>query len=301
MAKQAKGLGKPITEDERMVGLDDMQQDILHDFLNGAKRLRQDLMTNNGHRQTIFSDTVLREMGLCLPRNEQEMKAIPGINPDMVDRYGRKFMLLINNTREMCGGIAPAPRKRAPQRWSATEELSDEAYDEEEDDEQVYDPNHQEVIDLCRDSDDDIAPPDEDLESNYSYGDSEDEEALHTSHHFTQPLDPEVAAFNNRLTQTMSANAAASKATASKRASRTSSSGPKKRGLQRKSGGSFGTSGFPGVRKRASSKARGTKTAGAPKRATGGALRRAGAGAGAGGGTGGGRDNGWSAIMGMPT
>ncbi|KAJ4990783.1 ATP-dependent helicase SGS1 [Stagonosporopsis vannaccii] len=296
-AKQAKGLGKPITKDERMVGLDEVQQDILHDFLNGAKRLRQDLMTNNGHRQTIFPDTILREMGLCLPRNEQEMKAIPGVIPEMVDRYGRKFMLLINNTRDMCGGVAPAPRNRAPQRRAAAEEVSDDDY-EEEDDEQVFDPNHQEVIDLCRDSDDDVPPPAEDCESNYSYGDSEDEEALHRSHHFTQPLDPEVEAFNNRLTQTISANAAATKATASKRAPKGSSSGVKKRGSTRKSGGSSGRGGFPGVRKRASSKAAGTKTSAAPRRAAGGVPRRAGAGA---GGTSGCRDNGWSAIMGMPT
>lgn len=275
-----------------------MQQDILHDFLNGAKSLRQDLMTSNGHRQTIFSGTVLREMGLCLPTNEEAMKSIPGINPEMVDRYGRKFMLLINNTREMFGGVAPAPRNRAPQRRPAVEELSDDDY-EDEDDEQVFDPNHQEVIDLCRDSDDDIAPPAEDLESDYSYGESDEDEDLHRSHHFTQPLDPEVEAFNNRLTQTINANAAASKATASRKTSRATSSAPRKRGYPRKSGGNFGRGGFSGVRKRASSKATGSKSSAAPRRAPGATSRRGGTGTGTVGGGGGG--NGWSAIMGMPT
>lgn len=283
-----------------MAGLDDIQQDILRDFLNGAKKLRQDLMTKNGHRQAIFSDTILREMGLCLPRDEKAMKSIPGINPDMVDRYGRKFMLLINNTREMYGGLAPAPRQHALERQLVTEELSDDAY-EEEDDEQVFDPNHEEVIDLCGDSDDDVPPPAEDLESEYSYGDSEDDDELRRSHHFTQPLDPEVEEFNNRLTQTISANAAASKATASRRAPRASSSGQKKKGYARKSGGSYGRGGFSGVRKRASIRATGNKTTAAPRRATGGAPRRAGAGVGGGGGAGRVGDNGWSSIMGMPT
>ncbi|KAH6637699.1 hypothetical protein C7974DRAFT_450700, partial [Boeremia exigua] len=298
-AKPTKGLGKPITEDQRMVGLDEMQQDVLHDFLNGAKKLRQDLMTNNGHRQPIFSDTVLREMGLCLPPGLEDMKAIPGIKPEMVDRYGRKFMLLINNTRDMYGGIAPAPRSHAPQR---ADDFSGDDY-EEDDDEQVYDPNHQEVIDLCLDSDDDIPPAVEESESDYSYGESEDDESLRRSHHFTQPIDPEVEEFNNRLTQTMNANAANSKAIASRRVPRAPSSGSKKRAFSRKSGGSFGKGSFSGVRKRASSKATGTKAAAASRSAASGAPHRAGTGARAGGAgaAGGGGGNGWSAIMGMPT
>lgn len=275
-----------------------MQQDILHDFLNGAKKLRQDLMTNNGHRQAIFSDTVLREMGLCLPAGLEEMKAISGVNKEMVDRYGRKFMLLINNTRDMYGGIAPAPRNRASQRQPAVEELSDDDCEEDDDDEEVYDPNRQQVIDLCE-SDEDIPPPAEDSESNYSYDDGDDDEVSRRSHFFTQPLDPEVEEFNNRMTQTVNANAATSRATASKRTPRASSSGPKKR-FNRKSGGSVGKGGYSGVRKRASSKATSSKTPAASKRAAGGSSRRGGAGAGAGAG-GGGNNNGWSSIMGMPT
>ena len=289
--KQPKGLGKPITVDERTAGLSGWQQDALHDFLGGAKSLRQDLMTNNGHRQVIFSDTVLREMGLRLPADLEEMKTLPDIKPEMVDRYGRKFMLLINNTREVYGGIAPASRScEAPHR-QVVEELSDDNY-EEEDDEQVFDPNHQDVIDFTVDSDDDVPPPAEEPESDYSYGDSDDDdEGLHRSHHFTQPLDPEVEEFNNRLTQTVSANAAATKA---KRTPGASSSGPKKRGSYRKSGGSFGGKGsFAGVKKRASSKAASSKAPAAPRRAAGGGARR--------GGAAGGGGNGWSGIMGMPT
>lgn len=278
-----------------------MQQDILHDFVNGAKKLRQDIMTNNGHRQTIFSDTVLREMGLRLPRNLEELKTVPGINSEMVDRYGKNFMLLINNTREMYGSTTAIPRNRAPQRRQVNDEPSDGDY-EEEDDEQVYDPNHQEVIDLCLDSDDEVAVPVQDIESNYSYGES-DEDSLHRSHHFTQPLDPEVEEFNNRLTQTANANVVRSRATTSKRAPRASSAGPKKRGSYRNSGGGHGRSNFHGVRKRASNKATSSKPSAAPRRAVGGSSRRGNAGPGA-GVDGGGRTeggNGWTSILGMPT
>jgi bloom syndrome protein len=302
-AKQPRGLGQPITVDERMAGLDEMQLDVLHDFLNGAKKLRQAVMTNNGHRQTIFSDTVLREMGLRLPADLEEMKAIPGINKDMVDRYGRRFMLLVNNTRDMYGdlGMAPVHRNPQSQHRPAVQELSDDDYeDDDDDDEEVYDPNRQQVIDLCE-SDEDIPAPEEDLESNYSYSDSDDEDNddERRSHFFTQAPDPEVEAFNSRLTQTAAANAASSKASAAKRAPRASSSGPKKR-FGRKSGGSYGRGGFSGVKKRATSKGTSSKAPTAPKRATGGSSRGGGVGANsrAAGGAG---NNGWSSIMGMPT
>jgi bloom syndrome protein len=284
-AAQPRGLGKPITVDERTAGLDDMQQDILDDFVHGAKQLRQSIMINKGHRQVIFSDTVLREMGLRVPRDLGTMKAIPGINSEMVDRYGKKFMILINNTRDMYASMAVAPQVPAPQ------EISDGDYSEA-DDEQVYDRNHENVIDLCGDSDQEDPVPADGSESNYSYGGSDDDDDLRRSHHFTQPVDAEVAEFYNTLTQTHNANAA--KATASKRAPRAESSAPKKRGSYRKSGGSFGRGGYPGVRKRASSKATGSKTtaAAAPKRAAGGPSRRGGAG---------GAENPWTPIMVMPT
>lgn len=291
-AKPPKGLGKPITVDERTAGLSGLEQDALWDFVNGAKNLRKDIMTNYGHRQAVFSDTVLREMGLRLPNDLEEMKLIPGIRPEMVDRYGRRFMLLIDNTREMYGGSAPGSRGGGPQRPQVVEELSDDDY--EEDDEEVYDPNHQEqnIIDLCGESDNDVPPAAEDSESDYSYGESDDDEALRRSHHFTQVLDPEVEQFNNRLTQTMgTGGASTSKASAPKRAARASTSGPKKKGSYRKSGGSFGGRGsFSGVRKRA-----GSKVTGAARKPAGGGSRR---GAGAGGG---GAPNGWGGIMTMPT
>jgi bloom syndrome protein len=298
-------LGKPITVDERLAGLTELEQDALRDFVDGAKSLRQDLMTKNGHRQAIFSDTILREMGLRLPTDLEDMKSIPGIRPEMVDRYGRKFMLLVDNTREMYGGNAPAPRGRAPPRQAVVEGLSDDDF-EEEDDEQVYDPNHEDVIDLCGDSDDEVPPPAEESESDYSYGgESDDDGSEHRSHHFTQPLDPEVEEFNNRLTQTMAANAAAAKATAPKRASKASSFGPKKRGSYRKSSGSTGGKPYwAGVKKRASSKATSSKAPVVSKRAAaggGGGFRRGGTGAGAGAAGGEGGGNGWSGIMAMPS
>ncbi|KAF1355724.1 hypothetical protein EJ07DRAFT_131434 [Lizonia empirigonia] len=293
-AAQPKGLGQPITVDERTAGLSGWQQDALHDFLNSAKSLRQDLMIKHSHRQAIFSDTVLREMALRLPIDLEEMKTLPGIKPEMVERYGRKFMHLINNTRDMYGGNVPASRTRAPPRQQVVEEFSDNDC-EEEDDEEVFDPNHQDVIDFTVDSDDDAPQAVEESESDYSYGDNDDDDdELHRSHHFTQPLDPEVKEFNNRMTQTTSANAATSRAAASKRASRATSSGPKRKGPYRKSGSSFGGKGsFAGVRKRASSKASSSKAPTAPKRAAGGGTRR--------GGAAGGGGNGWSGIMGMPT
>ncbi|KAF5844900.1 hypothetical protein GGP41_008836 [Bipolaris sorokiniana] len=83
-ATKAKKLGTPITTDQRTAELTELQSDVLRDFMTGAKRMRTSIQERKGHREAIFTDTVLREMGLDLPRNLDEMKTIPGIRPEML-------------------------------------------------------------------------------------------------------------------------------------------------------------------------------------------------------------------------
>ena len=77
---------------------------------NGARKMRTTLQERKGHREAIFTDTVLREMGLDLPMSLDEMKTIPGIRPEMVDLYGKQFLTLVNNSREFYGDDTPVPR-----------------------------------------------------------------------------------------------------------------------------------------------------------------------------------------------
>ncbi|KAF2827625.1 hypothetical protein CC86DRAFT_466361 [Ophiobolus disseminans] len=293
--KAKKGLGVPITSDERLAELDDEQQCTVIDFMTGARKLRGDIMAEKGHREAIFSDTVLREMGLELPTNLDEMRAIPGIKEDMVDRYGKKFLPLIGNSRRLYQGNVPK-RRYLPAARRVVHEAA-EVEDDEED--EVMDPNHVNIIDLC--SDGEVALPAEDLESDYfdsDYDDEDDDGEPHISHHFTHPVDPEVEAFNNRMGQL---GPAVPKTASTSRggASRGGSKAPgarKGKPFRRNGSGSFGKTNA-GVRKRAAK--------GSGRRASGGAAaakKAAGGGRRGGGDSGGGSLPGaWGSIMAMPT
>ncbi|RMZ70179.1 family helicase [Pyrenophora seminiperda CCB06] len=98
-ATKSKGLGAPITSDQRTAELTEFQHDVLEDFMSGARQLRKSIQEKKGHREAIFTDTVLREMGLDLPHSLDEMKTVSGIRSEMVDLYGKQFLALINNTR----------------------------------------------------------------------------------------------------------------------------------------------------------------------------------------------------------
>ena len=93
--RQAKPKSKlptaPITIDERVSNLSDMQRDVLRDFMEGAKNMIRDIKMKKGIRNAPFSDTILREMCLDMPRNEAELLAIPGINPKWSNNMGRSF------------------------------------------------------------------------------------------------------------------------------------------------------------------------------------------------------------------
>lgn len=251
-----KGLGRPITTDERVSELNDMQQCTFIDFMAGARTLRRDIMAQKGHREPIFNDTVLREMGLELPVDSHEMLALPGIRADMVERYGRRFLALVKNSRNLYKGEVPERRNLPPVPRDA----------HEEDDDEVLDPNHQNIIDLC--SDDETVPYVEDFDSDYVGSDDDapdegDDDELHTSHHFTQHVDPEVAAFNQRMSQLGPMVPSISTKTVSSSTIRGNPRGPgakKGRSFRRTGSGTFGKP--AGVKKRAAKRPAGRASGG---------------------------------------
>ncbi|OAL46027.1 hypothetical protein IQ07DRAFT_590810 [Pyrenochaeta sp. DS3sAY3a] len=297
--KPPQSLGAPITIDQRTAGLTDFQQDVLRDFMAEAKAMRAGIMSSKGYQQAIFTDTVLREMGIDLPRNRNEMRAIPGIRQEMIDLFGDQFLKLVKNTRAFYGDDAPVSRNtsvRRQPRHQAQEvfELSDD------DDEQVADPNHQTVINLCH-SDTEEVPDAAESESNYSFdGNDDDDEGDHTSHFFSQNLDPQVEEFNNRYSELGGAEPPApkpAKATAARGTSRAPSGAYKKKKPFRRNGsGSFGGS-YGGVKKRPTKAPKNRASGGStgPRRFSGGNRRGGGAGAGGGGASG------WGGILAMPT
>ncbi|KAG9192013.1 bloom syndrome protein [Alternaria panax] len=289
---KTKGVGTPITADQRTAELTDLQREVLDDFMNGAKKMRTSIQERKGHREAIFTDTVLREMGLDLPMSLDEMKTIPGIRPEMVDLYGKQFLTLVNNSREFYGDDTPVPRN--PQFRNRRPQQSQIIHEIDNDDEEVDDQNHRLVVDLCSE-DEEVVPVDEESEEESYYGDfgedddDDDDGAVHTSHHFSQFQNPDVAEFNNRYTQLGGSAAAPAKAAKAPVAR----GGYKKKGSSRKrASGSFNKS-FGGVKKRASKSGSsrasgGTTTVNKPSGRGG---RSGGAGAGIG----------WTGVMAMPT
>jgi bloom syndrome protein len=264
--------------------------------MKGAISLRRSIQDRKSHRDAIFTDTVLREMGLDLPCNLEEMKTIPGIRPEMVDLYGKQFMTLINNTRNVYGDEPPIPRNpalrnRPAQRSRVVHDIDD--------DEEVDDQNHRLVVDLCSDDEEIVPVAEAEGESDYSYGDDleeddEDDGMVQTSRFFAPH--PEAADFMTQFAQAGGAAAPSNKAAKAPapaaRGGRASGGGYKKKGFAKKrASGGFKNSG--GVKKRAP-KAAGSGASG------GAATARKPSGGGGRGGSGG-QASAWSNIMAMPT
>jgi bloom syndrome protein len=293
-----KGLGAPITKDERTAGLNDFQHDVFDDFMKGAISLRRSIQDRKGHRDAVFTDTVLREMGLDLPRNLDEMKTIPGIRPEMVDLYGKQFMTLINNTRNVYGDEPPIPRNPALRNRPA--QRSPDVHEIDDDDEEVDDQNHRLVVDLCSDDEEIVPVAEAEEESDYSYGDDleddddDDDGVVHTSRFFTPH--PGAADFMTQFAQAgggaAHSNKAAKAPAPAARDGRASGGGYKKKGFTKKRASSgFKNSG--GVKKRA------PKASGSRASAGSATARKPSGGGGRGGG--GGQASAWSNIMAMPT
>jgi bloom syndrome protein len=308
-SSKSRPLGRPITVDERVAGLDEFQKDVLDDFANGAKTLAKKIQLEKSLRNQPFSDTIIREMGLDLPSNEEEMLLIPGINPDMVKYYGKRFLRLVERARAVYGNNAPQPRNQASKRRIVRPP------EEEDEEDAVLDPNHRNVIDLCSpagsDEEDKFPAPEMD-EGSDVYSDeeeeSDDEDApRRVSHHFTTaPTDSRVEEFNRRFSQ-LEAQQQSQAPSKGREASTKPALPParklpwaKKGGYRKRSSSNFGK--YPGVSKKGA-----TKKAASKKAASGaGAAKRLSTGGGSGGarrggGGAGGTANGWSSIMAMPT
>lgn len=302
--KKSKTLGCPITVDERIAGLDETQKDILDHFMSEAKALARKILIEKGLRNQPFSDTILREMGLDLPQGKDELLKIPGINADMVELYGKRFLRVVQKYREIYGHDSPPSKGQIASRRVVQE---DDDYDDGED-QMPMDPNHQviDLIDLVTESEGEQAAHEIEEESNYSYGEEEEgeDDAVEVSHFFQPPpIDPRVEEYNRRGSQLEADRMAttASKARkVSKPAVKSFAKGgrtqPWKKGgrVSRKSSSSGFNKNYAGVSKKGGAKKTRARTSGGfegPKRTSGGGGSR-------GGGAG---NNAWSGILAMPT
>ncbi|EED23453.1 RecQ family helicase MusN [Talaromyces stipitatus ATCC 10500] len=197
-------VGPPIVQDDRLAELDDNQQMVVEDFVTNAKELSQQIMMERNLRNQPFPDAILREMAIYLPEDTNQMKEIPEINQDKVDRYGSRFLKLIRNSKQL---------------------LSDMRANNEV----IHDPNHTNVINL--DSDDEYGD-DEDFMFSLSQLDPDDQ---NTSQYFGTSASTQTRVPSTQFTD-LDAPSTTSRRTTSK-----ASSAPRSRargGAQRTSSGS---------------------------------------------------------------
>lgn len=149
--RQPVDLGPPITTDDRMDEINEVHRDVVEEFVREAIRLDDKIRNNNGHKSRYFSDSVYREMAINWTLSIDDMNDIPGIDPDKVARYGKKFIPLI----EKC--------------YQGYNAMMDQSIHRD------MDPNHQ-IIDLCDDDDEE-----EEEDEDYGDGSEDDDEDNHTS------------------------------------------------------------------------------------------------------------------------
>jgi bloom syndrome protein len=150
-------LGPPITRDQRIdeANLCDVHRDIIPHFVMEAKKLEEKIRNEKGRRKAIFNEENLREMAINWTTTVEEMMEIRGINTDHVKAFGARFLPLIQRFHD----IYESMMRRSEDR--------------------DIDQNHQNVIEISTDSDD------------------EDDDCGQMSEYFTQSAD--VQAFNESV------------------------------------------------------------------------------------------------------
>ncbi|KIW14538.1 hypothetical protein PV08_07322 [Exophiala spinifera] len=153
----------PITTDDDISALNEIHQHILEDFVERAKKDVQRIMIAKSMRRKPVTDRMLRQIGLNFPQNEQQLRQLTGLNPEMYQVFGPLLLRLsttsFNNYEAM---------------MRAQEDRPD-------------DPNHQTVVEI---SDDDMDGDDDFNPSDFDMGEAE------SSHYFGRR--DEVSQFNER-------------------------------------------------------------------------------------------------------
>ncbi|KAJ0121295.1 RecQ helicase MUSN [Diaporthe amygdali] len=100
-------LGPPISKATDHDALDDIHEFIVAAFLDDAKKLEEQLRNSKGYRRPLFTEIQLRQMAITWTTTVDQMRRIPGIKTENVDKFGTKFIPLVlqfyDNYREMMG------------------------------------------------------------------------------------------------------------------------------------------------------------------------------------------------------
>ncbi|KAH6691641.1 ATP-dependent helicase SGS1 [Plectosphaerella plurivora] len=131
-------LGPRISQDERMAGLDEIHQDIVHNFVQEAKMLEEKTRNEQHLRRPLFSESVFREMAINWTTSLDKMSEIPDIDEEKLRRFGKKFLPLVKRFQSEYSEMMGHPGREEPITISDDEEEEDEGgsedFDETDDD-----------------------------------------------------------------------------------------------------------------------------------------------------------------------
>ena len=166
-------LGPPITIDKKLERLNPTHRHIVEDFVDNAKKQCRNIMVQMSLKQQPFSDTVLREMAINFPQNNEELLSIEGVDPERVRLHGPRFLKLIQEANRNYEAMMRAQEDRP------------------------VDPNHKNVVEISDDEDED-EEDDANVQLSQEFSDL-DFDDTETSQYFTADhLDSEVENFNAR-------------------------------------------------------------------------------------------------------
>jgi bloom syndrome protein len=176
--KKTHELGPPITKDATMDRLSDTHRELVADFVDNAKDEGRKIRQMHNLRSPPFSDTILRQMAVRLVSSKRDLLHIPDINPEMVNLHGDTFLMILRNLRAHTG--------------------FHEDNESDDDEQRPMDPNHQNVIDLVSDDEED-----DEYGGDSAFEDEDgDDEPDGPSPHFQMPAKPAaVMKFNQKFTQ----------------------------------------------------------------------------------------------------
>ncbi|KDN71147.1 putative RecQ family ATP-dependent DNA helicase [Colletotrichum sublineola] len=230
----SREVGPRIEGDVRLDSLDELHQDVVHNFVGEAKQLEESLRNAQGLRKPLFSEKSFQEMAIRWTTTLPQMRQIAGIEPEKVDKFGNKFIPLI---------------KRFHSNYKAMISIADEDDNMNE--------GEQDVVDLISsDGGDDEAMEDD------------EEEGEESSKYFNNgppPLVPAVQEWNERMKELETAPPSRAPSSSSTRGRGAAGRGG------RRSGSRKGSSTWAGFKKQGGGVAK-RKAAGGTRKSSGGAT-----------------------------
>ncbi|CAL3964303.1 unnamed protein product [Diplocarpon coronariae] len=141
--------GRPITTDQLMATLPEIHRDVISSFVHEAKILEERIRNGLSAKVAFFKETHFREMAIEWTTTLEEMQQIPGIDVNRVNEFGHKFIPLIKRF------------------YKAYNDMMNGSRDHDQD----IDQNHENVIDLVTEGEDEDEGEDDDEGEEYGGSD----------------------------------------------------------------------------------------------------------------------------------